>query len=183
MQPGDASRIGKWLTRESMSLTTVIAILAVDVLAFVLLYRWLGPRVAVLAAPLFAIVAAPPLINLMPAYWRWVKERSLGKWQGRYYAFDDQQVRVAEARGRLWFSCADVHTALGMERRPATLTPLTTSERMTHEELGEALTAAGIARMFGRHTDLRVLRLVHWAERDVERQWLRSRERDASTSA
>ncbi len=141
---------------------------------------WLSTRgdgrglvVGVVSAPLFAFAIARPLVSLFPAYVRWVDERTWSEWQGRHYAFDDRQVRVAEGSGRLWFASRDVHRALDRTPRAHILRGLKAVERTRHPELGDALSVAGLRKLFDRSTDARVLRFLHWAERDVERPWKR----------
>lgn len=136
-----------------------------------------GPPWGVLAAaPVVAIVLAPPLIALFPAYVGWIQRRTMAPWQGRYYAFDDHQIRIVEARGQLWFATADVHAALGLRHRPAVIARYASSERRPIAEIGEGLSLAGLARLLARSTDARALRFLQWAERDVAKPWQNKRE-------
>ncbi len=163
----------------------LIALAAVYVL-FVAFAVWKGGShgviVALVAAPVFGLLAVPSLLAFFPAYWGWLRERAWGPWQGRYYAFDGRQVRVAEARGRLWFSSADVHAALALTRRAGVLAGFDATERMTHDELGDALSNAGLTRLLARSTAPRTLRFLRWAERDVLLPWQNKRHRDAVVS-
>jgi hypothetical protein len=131
---------------------------------------------AVTAAPLVALVLAPALIGLAFGYVRWVRERVWTPWQGIYHAFDDHQIRVVEARDRLWFSSDDVHAALGAKPRPAVLRALTTSRYRRDDGLGDVLSNDGLAALFGRSTDRLALRLIRWADGDVRRPWQKRRD-------
>ena len=127
-------------------------------------------------APIAAFAIAPALIALFPGYIGWVDERTWGPWQGRYYAFDDHQIRIVEARDRLWFSSKDVHAALAMPRRDAVLKAMGVTEIRRDDALGEVLSNAGLVRLLGRSTDRRALRLVAWAEGDIRRPWQKKRD-------
>ena len=169
--------------RPSMGLVPSIAIIVVVTTGFALLARRgfeagdeRGMIGVLLAAPVAAVLIAPALIALFPAYVEWVEHRVWGRWQGRYYAFDDRQVRIVEARGTLWFRSADVHAALGMTVRPAVLAPFVATERRRDERIGDALSNAGLVRLLARSTDPRTRRFLVWAERDVRRPWRKRRE-------
>lgn len=131
---------------------------------------------AVGSAPIAAFLMAPALVALFPAYLGWVDARTWEPWQGRYYAFDDHQIRVVEARDRLWFCSRDVHAALRLKVRPGALRSLRSAERMRDDALGDILSSDGLTALFGRSTDRRVLRLLWWAERDVRRPWQNRRD-------
>jgi len=131
---------------------------------------------AVGAAPIAAFLMAPALVALFPEYLGWVDERTWEPWQGRYYAFDDHQIRVVEARGCLWFSSRDVHAALRLKARPGTLRTLRAAERLRDDALGDILSSEGLTALFGRSTDRRTLRLLWWAENDVRRPWQNRRD-------
>jgi hypothetical protein len=127
-------------------------------------------------APLVGFVLAAPLIGLFVGYAGWVDERTWKPWHGIYRAFDDHQIRVTEARDALWFSSDDVHAALGLSSRPAALKSLRVTEYRRDDELGDVLSNAGLAAVFGRSTDRRTLRLVAWADRDVRKPWQNRRD-------
>lgn len=168
-----------------MSLRAAIAWLVV-VLAVYALIVALGWRhggkggliAAVCAAPFAGVAITPALMALLPAYIDWVTARIWQRWQGRYYAFDDHQIRIVEARGRLWFASKDVHAALGMQPRAALLAQFVAAERRRDAAIGDALSNAGLVRLLGRSTDARVLRFLSWAERDVLRPWQNKRDRE-----
>ncbi len=182
----DGRRAGKTSMRPAMSLGTSVAIvagvLACYAVVVVFAFRRGGSHgliYALFAAPVAGVLIAPAVMALLPAYLHWVRERIWHRWQGRYYAFDDRQIRVVEARGQLWFSSADVHAALGIARRPASAAAFLAAERRQDDEIGEALSNAGLARLLARSTDARVQRFLLWAERDVSRPWRNKQDRVA----
>jgi hypothetical protein len=127
-------------------------------------------------APLVAFVIALPLIALVGRYFGWIQERTLAPWQGNYYAFDDHQIRVLEARGALWFPYADVCGALGLKPKAHLLRSLRAAEHLRDDSLGETLSVAGLTTLFGRSSDRTTLRFLNWAERDVCRPWRNKRD-------
>ena len=138
---------------------------------------------AVNAAPVVAILLAPALIGLVSGYVGWVHERTWAPWHGRYHAFDDHQIRVVEARDRLWFSSVDVHAALGVRPRPAVLRALRTDQYRRDDALGDALSNDGLVAVFGRSTDRTALRLIRWADGDVRRPWQKGRDARGTSEA
>lgn len=131
-------------------------------------------------APIIGVLLAPALIALVPGFDGWVRERVWKRWQGIYYAFDDHQIRVVEARGVLWFASEDVHAALSMKRRDAVIGPMNIAERRIDPDAGELLSNAGLARLLGASTERRSLRLLTWADQ-VRRVWQKKRDMQPST--
>lgn len=148
-------------------------------------YAWLVHRVltsgrspmGVLAlAPVVAFLLAPAFIQALVLGLRWMAERPRAPWQGRYYAFDDRQIRIVESSGRLWFSTADVHAALDLSLRAGVLAAFATSQRREVHEIGDALSNEGLERLLAGSTDRHVLRFLRWAEHDVRRPWQKKRD-------
>ena len=131
---------------------------------------------AVTMAPIAGLLLAPALIGIVFGYAGWVHERVWTPWQGTYHAFDDHQIRVVEARDRLWFSSKDVHAALAMPRREAVMRAMKTAERRDDPDAGELLSNDGLRHLLGRSTDRSALRLLAWADRDVRRIWQKKRD-------
>ena len=132
-------------------------------------------------APVVGVLLAPAITALVPGVDEWIRERTWKPWQGIYYAFDDHQIRVVEARGVLWFSSEDVHAALTMKRRDAVIGPMNASERRIDPEAGEMLSNAGLARLLGVSTERRTLRLLTWADQ-VRRVWQKKRDMQGNGS-
>lgn len=183
----DTWRTGKTSMKPSMSLGTSISISIIVVVlvvyALVVVYGFRqggkgGLIAALFASPFAGVAITPALLAFVLGYLAWVHERVWKPWQGRYYAFDDHQIRVVEARGRLWFASKDVHAVLGMQPRAALLAQFVASERRRDDAIGDALSNAGLVRLLGRSTDAQVLRFLSWAERDVRGPWQKKRDRE-----
>lgn len=78
-----------------------------------LAYRQVGPTTMMLTLPLWGAALARPIIEGLPAMLRWAAHLHLRAWEGRYYEFDGQQVRVVSIRDTLWFAEQDVVVILG----------------------------------------------------------------------
>jgi hypothetical protein len=141
-----------------------------------------GPGALAQAATIAGFIAAAPIIALVGHYFGWVDERVWAPWQGIYHAFDDHQIRVVEARGRLWYASDDVHEVLGMSKRDAALRAMGATECRRDAKLGVVLSSDGIARLIGPSTDRRALRLLNWARHEVERPWAKKRERNLAVA-
>ena len=139
-----------------------------------------SPLRAMWLAPFVGLALAPALVALVSGYVGWALERAWASWQGVYHAFDDHQIRVVEARGALWFASDDVHAALSMRPRAAVLKAMSTAECRDDPDAGTMLSNAGLARLFGRSTERRALRLVAWADGDVRRVWQKKRDLQAA---
>lgn len=148
-------------------------------------YAWLvhralvsgrSPMETLALAPVVAVLLTPALIQFVVLGLRWMRDRPWAPWQGRYYAFDDRQVRIVESRGRLWFSTVDVHAALDLRLRPGTLAAFGTTERTEDGEIGDALSNEGLRRLLAGSTERRMLRFLRWAEHDVRRPWQKKRD-------
>lgn len=134
---------------------------------------------SLIGAPVVAVLVTPALLALFPAYLDWARGRIWRKWQGRYYAFDDRQIRIVGAHDALWFLSADVHAVLGMRPRIGVLSAFGSAERRRDTGLDDALSNAGLIRLLARSTDRRVRRFMRWAEHDVRRPWQKKRELEA----
>jgi hypothetical protein len=78
-----------------------------------LAYRQIGPTTMMLTLPLWGAALARPVIEGVPALLRWAGHLHLQAWEGRYYEFDGQQVRVVTIGETLWFAEPDVVAILG----------------------------------------------------------------------
>ena len=87
--------------REPISLLSAACRIGVGAGGYAILARWaslrggaLGLILSVLCAPLAGVVIGTGLVAIFPAIMRWSKERYWLQWQGRYFAFDNHQIRI-----------------------------------------------------------------------------------------
>ncbi|HEU4852577.1 MAG TPA: hypothetical protein VFT37_10540 [Telluria sp.] len=57
-------------------------------------------------------VFAKQVINLFAAFLRFGRWQHYRKWQGRYFAFQDRQVRICLSDGVVWFSELDINALI-----------------------------------------------------------------------
>lgn len=177
-------RSGKAAMRDQMRLSVAIAWLMAGIGVYAFLLLWLVRRfgmqagliASLLAAPFIVVALVPALLALFPAYVRWLDERTWRRWQGRYYAFDDRQIRVVDVAGDPWFAATDVLAALDLPKSTSRFASWKQSEFAPLDELGVAgLSTMGVARLVASRTDRHALRFLHWVERDVVLPWQRRR--------
>jgi hypothetical protein len=148
--------------------------------AFCAGFTWLGWKLGrgdkgwtlvalVFSIPAFGVAIAKPLVEFMHDGIGWLAEHPMRKYHGRYYAFNDAQVRVIEGEDRLWFGAADVLKACGIRAVPALLPDV-------HELDGlPCLDMAGLQRLHETFREAELGRLTLWAQREVVVPWERKR--------
>ena len=142
-------------------------------------WRFLGVGFMVGTLPLFGILLARPLIDLVSALRHGMKHAQLAAVEGRHYAFRGRRVEVvADADRRRWIRLADVRAIVGFTASDGAL----------------ALTYPGAMRRFGRGGEAHLAeeallahllkertpeagRLRGWVEREIVFPARRERER------
>jgi hypothetical protein len=123
----------------------------------------------VFSTPILGVAIASPLVHLVHEGFGWLAEHPMRKYQGRYYAFNDVQVRVIEGEDRLWFSAADVLKACGIRAVPALLPGV-------HELDGlPCLDLAALQKLHDAYRQVELGRLSLWAQREVVNPWERKK--------
>jgi hypothetical protein len=153
-------------------------------LAAVAVFTWVGWKLGgppwaiiglVFSCPLFAVAVARPLVELSHSGFSWLALRSLEPWQGRYYVFNNVQVRVYEHRGELWFAARDVMKAIGVDRMPDALLRRDHDCMAIPEARMMTFNLKGLEKFAGGHGGPLAGGIVLWAQREVVLPWERKR--------
>ena len=163
--------------REPVSLLSAVCRIGVGVGGYVLLLRWLvsgagkvpGLILAVLCAPAAGVIIATGLVAIFPALVRWEKAQHLSRWQGRYFAFDDRQIRIDQAAdGEGWVVLADVMAVTDLRVTETEIERLGPFARRDIAEFGAtALSETALLILISRRNYVAVNRFRLWLERDV----------------
>jgi len=161
-----------WLARTFFVVGALLIVVGPMVLG-----TWvIGPGVLIFAIPLFAWFASRGLVHGVPGIARAAGDAAVEEWQGRYYAFDDFQVRVYEDDGRLWFALPDVVRAVGWKRTPQGF--LATQRHRLRRVEGkriDVMDLAGLEALLGTRREQDCGRLLRWARREVVAPWEKRR--------
>jgi len=123
----------------------------------------------VFSIPAIGVAIAKPLVEFAHEGFGWLSAQPMRKYQGRYYAFNDVQVRVIEGEDRLWFSAADVLKACHIRAVPALLPGV-------HELDGlPCLDMGGLQKLHDTYRETELGRLTLWAQREVVTPWERKK--------
>jgi hypothetical protein len=149
-----------------------IVVLGLVIVPLVLGYMGLGLIGMVLSIPIFAWFAARFLVHGGSGLLDWVSRQQLNQWQGRYYSFNDVQVRVYEEGGELWFAARDLMLAARMSPIPDSVLEQRLGEC---ERIGEkgpiGFSVAGVERFFAEHPGTEAGKLLLWMRREVVAPW------------
>ena len=145
----------------------VVAVLA----SAVLVYWWywlIGGLKGVLlgvvfSAPVIGIAIARPLVHLTHEGFTWLSQQPLAQYQGRFYAFDEVQVRVEEFDDGLRFNAGDVARATALPGIPGTA--------------GDYLDLQTIEKWRARRREPTAGRFLLWARREVVGPWKKKQEK------
>jgi len=69
---------------------------------------------AIVVVVLWAAFLAKPIVEAVIFFFRLARSAPLRPYQGRYYAFDNQHIRVIEVDGALWIADEDVLRIIGL---------------------------------------------------------------------
>lgn len=97
---------------------------------------------------------------------------AVAEWNGRYFAYYENQVRIVWDRQHLWVNAADVFLVLGLS--PDDITRKTIAARLGQDgyaipsrNAGECFSELGIATYLNGFSDLKTAQFRRWLERDV----------------
>jgi hypothetical protein len=131
----------------------------------------------IISLPVVAKLLAKPLIALGAEGFGWFARQPLKEWQGGFYMFDDQHVRIySNDGGELWVVASDVLAATGLGKLPRSV--LATIGRHHARIPGtrqEGLDAAGVRKLLMARREPDAGRFLNWYEREVLRPWERKR--------
>lgn len=123
----------------------------------------------VFTAPAIGVAIAKPLVEFVHEGFGWLSAHPMQKYQGRYYAFNNVQVRVIEGDDRLWFGAADVLKASGIRAAPALLSGVAELDGVL------CLDMAGLQKLHEGFRQPELGRLTVWAQREVITPWERKK--------
>lgn len=162
-----------WLARALFAIGVLLIVVGPMVLG-----AWvIGPGVLIFAIPLFSWFASRGLVHGVTGVAKAASDAAVEEWQGRYYAFDDFQVRVYEDDARLWFALPDVVRAVGWRTTPQGF--LATQRHRLRRVEGkrlEVIDVAGLEALLGTRREKDCGRLLLWARREVVRPWEKRRQ-------
>lgn len=159
-----------WIAKLYFALGVIVLL----VVPLVLAMKGLGLIGFLFAVPLLAALAARLIVNRGGGVLRWFRHKALEEWQGTFYAYGMDQVRVYEDEGRLWFVVVDVLHAVRWKALPDRFR-LTQRARL-HPVEGtdlEALDLQGLEVLLGTSRDPEAGKFLLWARRDVDGPWQR----------
>ena len=123
----------------------------------------------VFSIPVIGMATAKPLVEFMHEGFGWLSAQPMRKYQGRYYAFNNVQVRVIEGEDRLWFSAADVLKACHIRAVPALLPGVQELDGLPCLDMG------GLQKLHETYRETELGRLTLWAQREVVTPWERKK--------
>jgi len=147
-------------------------------------WRYLGEFWPVVV-PIWGVLLAKPIIELVPALLRALREDVFAEWQGRYYAFDGHHIRVLDIEGKPWIVDADLVRSLGQRMSPPLRERLrktldaTEYDRLPATRLW-GFSERGALKFLAQRQDPQALKLKLWLEREVYFVWHKRAERAAT---
>jgi hypothetical protein len=125
-----------------------------------------------LCIPLLGWFASRGIVHGGDRLLQWLSTAGLAKYQGSYYQFNGQQVRIYEHSGEVWFAAQDVMRAIGMkERLPDALLTRTHDCAPIPEAGRVCFNRRGLESFVVGHASLDGRAIITWAEREVIGPW------------
>jgi hypothetical protein len=130
--------------------------------------KFIGLVGFVVTTPLLAIVGAHILVELGAMGYQWLRWTPYAEWQGNYYDFEGQHLRVVDLDDALWVVDRDVLAVVGMRKSSSVLKLFGPRE---HARLPDTIwfgfSQAGVERLLAKSTHRDAKRLRVWMEREV----------------
>ncbi|HUL96102.1 MAG TPA: hypothetical protein VLT89_08825 [Usitatibacter sp.] len=123
----------------------------------------------VFSTPLVGVAIARPLVELSHEGLTWLSRQPHEKWQGRYYAFNDVQVRVFDDGERLWFCTIDLVKACHLKAVAQVLPGVVEVEGLP------CLDLAGVEALQASNSNVELGKCLLWARREVVAPWERKK--------
>lgn len=142
---------------------------------------------AVLAAPFWALWLLWPLYRGARFALRHLRHAPLAAWDGRYFAFDDRQIRVLFDDEAIWVVAVDVFEVLGTPadaRMPERVRQIVGRDGLQSapDSTLLAFSEKGLAAWLDRRTERRALQFARWFQHEVVAPYRRRREREAPSA-
>lgn len=145
----------------------------VFLLAFVGFGLWLSNGTSFwLSLPLVGWVLARWIVQGFSALRQVAEADATEAWNGRYFSYDDVQVRIFWDDEQTWVRAADVYALMGLSpdavsRRKIAARLGPADYRRLAGEAGECFSAPGVLRYLNGFADLRAAKFRRWLEREV----------------
>jgi hypothetical protein len=131
-------------------------------------FRGLGGALValVVTSPLLAVAIARPLLEFVGETGRWLWNKPLEEWEGKFYSFNQVQIRVLEHDDEPWFIAADVLKAIdspSLRSRKLSIAP----GEIEDSPYGAAFSMRGLQKHLLAIPEREAARFLLWAEREV----------------
>lgn len=107
---------------------------------------------------------------------KWLADKQLEQWEGKYYEFATVQVRIFEYEDALWFAAADVIKSTGTQMNADSLLAIYPKGCRVLPGNVTCLDAPTIEKFFATHPGQEQGRFLLWMRREVLAPWEKKRE-------
>jgi hypothetical protein len=130
------------------------------------------PLTVVFSATVWFIAFARYLVDLLPSIKRKAERDALEVWNGRYYAFDNRQLRLYLVDGVIWVPAVDVAALLDPKPDARELRYLGADHGLIPGQKHTGYTEAGLLRLLTTRSATRrathdTIRFKHWLEKEA----------------
>ena len=131
----------------------------------------------VLTIPVWGVLLAKPILELLATYFDFARKQPYAKWQGHYYEFQGTQIRIFEDDGALWFCDRDIlHVLDKTPEKSLHLTYPETDYRKLDDSGLMAFSEMAVLRVVARIRHPATGKLKFWLEREVIAPFHKKRE-------
>jgi hypothetical protein len=163
----------EWLQTATSVIGRFITCVIVSYIAF----RIGGLVGMVLSTPIWGVLFAKVVMDLCIWCYQTASQAPIKKYNGNYYEFAHTQIRVFVVANRLWCVDKDVLKVIG-EKPNVMLESLFTAteyDRITDTKFN-GFSEAGLEKLLQKSTHFEALRMLHWFQREVQKQHYRKLE-------
>lgn len=130
------------------------------------------PFVIVFASPVWVYAFSPYLVDVLPSIRRKARRDALEPWNGRYYAYENHQVRLHLVDGVIWVPVDDLRLILDPLPDARELGYLAGEHALIPGQTYKGYTEAGLLRLLTTRTGTRrathdMIRFKHWLETEA----------------
>ena len=125
----------------------------------------------------WGVLFAKPIMDFFIWYYQTASQAPIKKYNGNYYEFANTQIRIFVVANKLWCVDKDVLKVIG--EKPNVMLELlftaTEYDRITDTKFN-GFSEAGLAKLLQKSTHFEALRMLHWFQREVQKQHYRKLE-------